>query len=41
LLRARALAVFLCAALAVYADHEGIDKVKREAIAGLARTSAD
>jgi len=41
LLRARVLALFLCAALAVYADHEGMDKVKREAIAGLARASAD
>ena len=41
LLRARVLALFLCAALAAYADYQGMDNVKREAIAGLARASAD
>jgi aminoglycoside phosphotransferase (APT) family kinase protein len=40
LLRARVLAFFLCAALAVYAHHEGLDSVEREAIAGLERAAS-
>jgi aminoglycoside phosphotransferase (APT) family kinase protein len=39
LLRARVLALFLCAALAIYAHHEGIESVRREAIYGLERAS--
>lgn len=39
LLRARVLAVFLCATLAVYAHHERIRSLEREAIAGLVRAS--
>jgi aminoglycoside phosphotransferase (APT) family kinase protein len=41
LLRARLLAINLCAALPVYAHHEGMDNVEREAIAGLERASVD
>jgi aminoglycoside phosphotransferase (APT) family kinase protein len=37
LLRARALAVNLCAILAVYGQHEGMGGVKREALEGLER----
>lgn len=40
LVRARVLALFLCAALAVYAHHEGMRSVEREAVEGLWRTSA-
>jgi hypothetical protein len=39
-MRARVLALFLCAALAVYAHHEGMRSVEREAVEGLWRTSA-
>ena len=39
LLRARVLAVFLCATLAVYAHHEGMPSLEREALAGLARAA--
>jgi aminoglycoside phosphotransferase (APT) family kinase protein len=38
LLRARVLSLFLCATLAVYANSEGMEALKREAIAGLDRT---
>ena len=38
LVRARVLALFLCGSLAVYAHHEGVDELKREALAGLERT---
>jgi aminoglycoside phosphotransferase (APT) family kinase protein len=41
LLRARVLALALCAALAVYAHHEGMENVQREAIAGLGRATVD
>ena len=41
LLRARVLAVFLCATLAVYAHHERMAKLRTEALAGLARAAAD
>jgi aminoglycoside phosphotransferase (APT) family kinase protein len=41
LLRARVLALFLCAALAVYAHIEGMPAVRREAIEGLARATVD
>jgi aminoglycoside phosphotransferase (APT) family kinase protein len=37
LLRARVLALFLCAMLAVYADREGMRAVRREALEGLRR----
>jgi len=40
LVRARVLALFLCAALAVYAHHEAMRSVEREAVEGLWRTSA-
>ena len=40
-LRARVLAIFLCAALAQYARHEGLPNIEREAVAGLVRASAD
>ena len=39
LLRARALALFLCAVLALYARHEGMHALEAEALAGLERTS--
>jgi aminoglycoside phosphotransferase (APT) family kinase protein len=38
LVRARVLALFLCGSLAVYAHHEGMEALKREALAGLDRT---
>jgi aminoglycoside phosphotransferase (APT) family kinase protein len=38
LLRARVLALFLCGTLAVYARHEGLRRLEREAVAGLERT---
>jgi aminoglycoside phosphotransferase (APT) family kinase protein len=41
LLRARVLALFLCAALALYAEHEGLDALRREALAGLERAATD
>jgi aminoglycoside phosphotransferase (APT) family kinase protein len=41
LLRARVLAIFLCAVLALYGTHEGMDSVKREALAGLDRALAN
>jgi aminoglycoside phosphotransferase (APT) family kinase protein len=41
LLRARVLALFLCAALALYADHEQMPRLEHEAISGLARAWAD
>jgi aminoglycoside phosphotransferase (APT) family kinase protein len=39
LLRARVLALFLCAVLALYANHEGMPALEREALAGLERTA--
>jgi aminoglycoside phosphotransferase (APT) family kinase protein len=39
LLRARVLAFFLCATLAVWAHHEGVENVKREAVDSLERTA--
>ncbi|MBV8711298.1 MAG: phosphotransferase [Solirubrobacterales bacterium] len=41
LLRARVLALFLTATLAVYAHHEGLANLEREAIASLERTTVD
>jgi aminoglycoside phosphotransferase (APT) family kinase protein len=41
LLRARVLALFLSATLAVYARHEGMANLEREAICALQRTAAD
>ncbi len=41
LLRSRVLALFLCAALAIYGHAEGMQTVQREAIDGLARASLD
>ena len=41
LLRARVLALFLCTALAVYAHHERMPRLEREALAGLGRTCED
>jgi aminoglycoside phosphotransferase (APT) family kinase protein len=41
LLRARVLAIFLSATLAVYAHHEGIAHLQREAIAALNRSTVD
>lgn len=38
LLRARILSLFLCGTLAVYGHHEGMPRLKREAVAGLHRT---
>jgi aminoglycoside phosphotransferase (APT) family kinase protein len=38
LLRARVLALFLCAALARYGHAEGLSNIEREAIGGLARS---
>jgi len=38
LLRGRLLALFLCATVAVYAHHEGMPTLQREALAGLDRT---
>jgi aminoglycoside phosphotransferase (APT) family kinase protein len=41
LLRARVIALFLCAALAVYGHEEGMRDVEREALAGLARAAVE
>jgi aminoglycoside phosphotransferase (APT) family kinase protein len=41
LLRGRVLSLFLCGVLALWGDHEGVDSVKREALAGLERTLVD
>jgi aminoglycoside phosphotransferase (APT) family kinase protein len=41
LLRGRVLALFLCAALAVYGHQEGMRTVEREAVEGLARAAVD
>jgi aminoglycoside phosphotransferase (APT) family kinase protein len=41
LLRARILSLFLCGTLAVWGHHEGDERVKREALAGLDRTCVD
>jgi aminoglycoside phosphotransferase (APT) family kinase protein len=41
LLRARVLALFLSATLAVYAHHEGMPTLEREAVAALARVATD
>jgi hypothetical protein len=38
LLRARVLALFLCATLATYARAEGMSDLEQEALCGLART---
>ena len=40
-MRARVLALFLNAVLAIYAHHEGMAALEREAIAGLERTYRD
>jgi hypothetical protein len=39
-IRARVLALFLCAALAVYAAADGCPRLLREALAGLVRATA-
>jgi aminoglycoside phosphotransferase (APT) family kinase protein len=39
LLRGRVLAIFLCGTLAVWGHHEGVENVKREAVAGLDRAA--
>jgi aminoglycoside phosphotransferase (APT) family kinase protein len=41
LLRGRVLSLFLCAVLALWGEHEGVDGVKGEALAGLERTLVD
>ena len=41
LVRGRILSLFLCGVLALWGNHEGVDSVKREALAGLARTLVD
>jgi aminoglycoside phosphotransferase (APT) family kinase protein len=41
LLRGRLLALFLCGTLALWGDHEGVESVKLEALAGLERTLVD
>jgi aminoglycoside phosphotransferase (APT) family kinase protein len=41
LLRARVLAFFLCATLALYGRAEGADAIEREAVAGLERAAVD
>jgi aminoglycoside phosphotransferase (APT) family kinase protein len=41
LLRARVLALFLCAVLALYGAHEGMHALRDEALAGLDRAAAD
>jgi hypothetical protein len=38
LLRGRVLALFLCGALAIWGHYEGVESVKHEALAGLARS---
>jgi aminoglycoside phosphotransferase (APT) family kinase protein len=40
-LRARVLAVFLCATLAIYGRHEAMPALEREAVAGLDRAATD
>jgi hypothetical protein len=35
------LSLFLCAVLALWGDHEGVEAVKREAVEGLERTLVD
>jgi len=40
LLRARVLALFLCAVLALYGDHEGMPALRDEAVAGLDRAAS-
>jgi len=41
LVRARVLALFLCGSLAVYGHHEGVEGLKREALAGLVLAATD
>jgi aminoglycoside phosphotransferase (APT) family kinase protein len=41
LLRGRILSLFLSATLALWADHEGVESVEREALEGLGRTLID
>ena len=41
LVRARVLALFLCAVLALHARSEGLERVERESLAGLERTLAE
>jgi aminoglycoside phosphotransferase (APT) family kinase protein len=41
LLRGRILSLFLCATLALWGDHEGVESVEREALESLARTLID
>ena len=41
LLRARVLALFLSAALLLYAEHEGMANLKDESLAGLDRAAAE
>ena len=41
LLRARVLALFICAILAEYGDHEGLESITSESLAGLDRTLVD
>ena len=41
LVRGRILSLFLCGVLALWGNHEGVDSVKREALAGLERTLVD
>ena len=41
LLRARVLALFLCATLALYAQHEGLEALRRESVGGLERAAVD
>jgi aminoglycoside phosphotransferase (APT) family kinase protein len=40
LLRARVLSLFLCSVLALYGHHEGLPRLRDEAVAGLERTCA-
>jgi aminoglycoside phosphotransferase (APT) family kinase protein len=40
LLRARVLSLFLCSVLALFGHHEGLPRLRDEAVAGLARTCA-
>ncbi len=40
-IRARVLAIMLCAVLTLYARHEGHEALERESLAGLARTLVD
>ncbi|HLM94136.1 MAG TPA: phosphotransferase [Gaiellaceae bacterium] len=41
LVRGRTLSLFLCGVLALWGDHQGVESVKREALAGLERTLVD